>query len=155
MLCNLDIVETLYSGAAILTVEAVANPVNGWSTFKVWVSLESSNCSWARIGDGQITYSRAQDEANEHSGEREKVRKHHGSDNISSRHIQRCSLERYLCSAMTMKRSGSRTQHALFPTRPSGFVASDIFHGTRIARRDHLIGTGIASGMSRGQFMGS
>ena len=29
------------------------------------------------------------------------------------------------------------------------FVASDIFHGIRIARGDHLIGTEIASGTSR------
>ena len=34
---------------------------------------------------------------------------------------------------------------AVFP--PRGFVASDNFHGTRIARRDDLIGTRIASGV--------
>ena len=96
MFCDLDIVETLYSGAAILNVETIANPVNGWSTFKVWLSLESSNCSWTRLGDGQVTYARAQDEANEHCGECEKTRGHHGSDNLSSYHIERRSLERYL-----------------------------------------------------------
>ena len=39
MRCHLDVIETLYRGAATLLVETIANPVNRWGAFEVWIAF--------------------------------------------------------------------------------------------------------------------
>lgn len=80
MLCNLNVVETLDRGPAVLSVELIATPVNRWTAFEVGLAPKPYVCSGARRADGQSGYIGAEGKTNAYSGGRENLEERHGND---------------------------------------------------------------------------